>query len=138
MDRREFLVKAGLVAGGLVLTVSSLRSAAFGASFEDVTVPVPADSPLAKVGGSQIVDTPAGKVIVIHAEKDEFHAFSAKCTHKGARLVYNAEAKRLDCPSHGSQFNGKTGAIVKGPAETSLASYTAKKGTDSVIVAVGP
>src|SRR5947209_3555657 len=89
MGRREFLVKAGIVAGGVVLTVSSLGSGALGAVFEDVTVPVGADSPLAKIGGSQIIDTSAGKVIVIHSDKGKYMAFSAKCTHKGALVAYN-------------------------------------------------
>ena len=137
MGRREFLVKAGLVAGGLVLTVSSLRSSVLGMSFEDLTFKVEPDGPLAKVGGSQVVDTPAGKVMIIHSEKDKWAAFSAKCTHKGARLAYNPESKLLECPSHGSKFDGTTGAVAKGPADAPLASYKVKGSEDSVIVSVG-
>ena len=137
MNRREFLVKTGLVAGGAILTISSLRSAAFGAMFEDVTVAIDAASPLAKIGGSLIVDSTAGKIIVIHTDKDKFAAFSAKCTHKGAKLNYNPASKQLECPSHGSKFNGSTGEVINGPAGDPLAKY-ATKGTDaSVVVTVG-
>ena len=51
LSRREFLVKAGFAAGALVLTVSSLGSSADAMVFEDVTIAVGPDSPLAKVGG---------------------------------------------------------------------------------------
>ena len=136
MGRREFLVKAGLVAGGVVLTVSSLGSTALGAAFEDVTIDVAADSPLAKVGGSQIVDSTAGKLIVIHADGDKYLAFSAKCTHKGALLDYDAAGKRLTCPKHGSAFDGRTGAVTQGPADDPLRSYPAKSADKKVVVTV--
>ena len=137
MNRREFLVKTGLVAVGAILTIPSLQNAAFGARFEDVTVAIDDASPLTKIGGSVIVDSTAGKIIVIHADKDKFAAFSAKCTHKGAKLNYNPDSKQLECPSHGSKFNGSTGEVTNGPADEPLAKYAAK-GTDaSVVVTVG-
>ena len=140
MGRREFLVKTGTVAGGLVLTVSSLGSNAFGAAFEDVTVPIGADSPLAKVGGSLVVDTsdPKVKVLVVRLEKSKFAAFSSRCTHKGTKLGYNAEAKQVECPNHGSRFDPVTGAVTRGPAEVALKSYAAKGSDESVTVAVAP
>ncbi len=136
LGRREFLVKAGLVAGGVVLTVSSLGNSALGAAFEDVTVDVGADSPLAKVGGSQIVDSSAGKIIVIRAAEGKYNAFSARCTHKGALVEYDAAAKKLTCPKHGSAFDGSTGAVVNGPADAPLKSYAAKEGDKKVTVTV--
>ena len=133
MGRREFLVKAGLVAGGMVLTVSSLNAAI---TFEDVTVPIAADSPLAKVGGSQIIDSTAGKLIVIRTEDAKFAAYSARCTHKRAVIGYDHATKQLACPSHGSRFSAGDGSVAKGPAETALTSYVAKGGATSVTVVV--
>ena len=99
IGRREFLVKAGLVAGVTVLTVSS----SYGASaFEDLTVTIVTDSPLAKVGGSQVVDSTAGKLIVIRSGEKTFAAFSAICTHKRGTLSY--DGKQLYCPKHGSKI----------------------------------
>ena len=138
MGRREFLVKAGLVAGGAVLTVSSLGNKISAATFEDVTVAIGADSPLAKVGGSQVVDSSAGKIIVIRAEQSKFVAFSAKCTHKGSLLNYNAETKGLECPKHGSKFDGTKGTVTNGPADTPLAAYVAKGSDTAVTVVVTP
>lgn len=136
MGRREFLVKAGILAGGAVLTVSALGKTAFGAPFDDLVVPITPDSPLAKVGGSQVVDSTAGKLIIIHTDKSKFSAFSAKCTHKGALVSYNTETKQLECPKHGSKFDGATGNVTNGPADTPVKSYAAKGGADSVTVVI--
>lgn len=137
MGRREFLVKAGLVAGATVLTVSALERSSFASAFEEVTVTLGPDSPLSKVGGSTYVDSSAGKIIVIQAAAGKFVAFSAKCTHKGGQVAYNVTSKQLECPKHGSRFDGATGSVVNGPAERPIASYAAKAEKDSVTVTVG-
>ena len=130
------MVKAGFAAGAMVLTVSSLGSSASAMVFEDVTVPVGPDSPLAKVGGFTIVDSTAGKIIVIHESDTKFAAFSAKCTHKGALVEYDAENKQIKCPKHGSRWDQETGAVVKGPTETALPSYPATQDAANVVVKV--
>lgn len=131
MGRREFLVKAGLVAGATVLTVTSIGAAAF----DDVVVPIGADSPLAKAGGSLIVDSKAGKIIVIRVDDKNFAAFSALCTHKRGELKY--EGGVLACPKHGSKFDTANGAVKGGPAEDPLKSFATKGGKDSVTVVIG-
>lgn len=137
MGRREFLVKAGLVAGATVLTVSAFGKSAFAGAFEDVNVPLGPDSPLTKVGGSAYVDSSAGKIIVIHSSEGKFVAFSAICTHKRGLLAFDATKGVLECPKHGSKFDGKTGSVVNGPAENPIASYAAKAAKDSVTITVG-
>lgn len=137
MGRREFLVKAGLVAGGLVLTVSSSRNMARAASFEDILVTVGPDSPLAKVGGSAYADSSAGKIIILRTGESTFAAFSAICTHKRGLLSYDSGKKVLECPKHGSKFDAATGKVVSGPAESPVAAYTAKGTSGSVTVTVG-
>lgn len=137
MGRREFLVKAGLVAGGVVLTVSSFSGAAAAAAFEDVTVAVGADSPLAKVGGFAYADSSAGKIIVIRTGEATYAAFSAICTHKRGLLSYDAGKKVLECPKHGSKFDGSTGKVLGGPAESPVANYPATEASGSVTIKVG-
>jgi Rieske Fe-S protein len=90
---------------------------------EDVTITIGPDSPLGKVGGFQIVDSSAGKLIVIHAAEDKFVAYSAKCTHRGGIVAYDADKKQIHCPKHGSNFDPATGDVVKGPADKPLPSY---------------
>ena len=134
--RREFLIKTAMLAGGLVLTLSAplLGSAA---AFEDVVVPIDDKSPLNKVGGSQVVASAAGKIIIVRTGDASFVAYSARCTHKGATLGYDAAAKQFVCPSHGSEFDGATGKVVQGPADNPLPSYPAKGTAASVTVTVG-
>ena len=134
--RREFLVKAGLVAGGAVLTVSSVGKVFAASPVEDVTVAISADSPLAKIGGSRIVDSSAGKIIVIRTGEAKFVAFSAKCTHKGGTVDYDHVKKQLACPKHGSRFDAANGSVANGPAEVPLAAYAAKGSPESVTISV--
>ena len=135
-SRRDFIVKSALFAGGAVLTVSALGSSAFGTNFEDVTIDVAADGPLAKAGGFQYADSSAGKIIVINEDGTNFAAFSAKCTHKGATVKYDAASGQVRCPSHGSQFDGKTGAVTHGPASEPLPSFAAKGSGSKVTVTI--
>lgn len=132
--RREFLVKAGLVAGGLVLTLSAPLGAFAGAFFEDLVVPIDDKSPLNKVGGSAVVESTAGKIIIMRTGETVFVAFSAKCTHKGGTVFYDEESKTFLCPKHGSEFNTANGSVVKGPAGDPLASYQATGTATSVKV----
>ncbi|HEY2847534.1 MAG TPA: Rieske (2Fe-2S) protein [Pyrinomonadaceae bacterium] len=136
LGRREFLVKAGLIAGGAVLTVSALGGSSFAAVFEDLTIDISGDSPLAKAGGSQVVDSTAGKIIVINEDGTKFAAFSARCTHKGVTVKYDATSGKLKCPAHGSMFDGATGVVVHGPAEDPLKSYTTKQDAGKLTVSV--
>ena len=137
MGRREFLVKAGFAAGSVVLTVSALGSGGMAAAFGDVTVTIGPDSPLNKVGGFQIVQSPAGKLIVIHSEDNKYEAFSAKCTHRGATVEYDAAAKQIHCPRHGSRFDPETGNVVKGPAKNALPSYPTDISGQTVTIKAG-
>jgi len=134
--RREFLVKAAFMAGGLALTLSGAGSV-LGSTIEDVVVPVDEKSPLSKVGGSAIVDSAAGKIIIVRTGETTYSAFSAKCTHKGGTVSYDAGKKQFSCPKHGSTFDGTNGKPTGGPAETALASYGAKGSAESVTVTVG-
>jgi nitrite reductase/ring-hydroxylating ferredoxin subunit len=137
MDRRDFLVKAGFFAGGAVLAISALGTSAFATTFEDLTVEIGPDSPLAKAGGSQVIDSSAGKLIIVNEGGAKFAAFSARCTHKGGTVGYDAAAKKLVCPKHGSAFDGSTGAVVNGPADAPLKSFPAKSSADKVTISVG-
>src|SRR5438067_12066256 len=84
--RRDFLIKAAVGAGGLILTLSGLRSALAGSRFlddDEITIAIDDKSPLNKVGGSQVISSKVGKIIVLRTGDTSFVAFSAKCTHKG-------------------------------------------------------
>jgi cytochrome b6-f complex iron-sulfur subunit len=138
IGRREFLVKSAFVAGGLVLTVTGAAKAANLLSpFQDLVITIDDKSPLKKVGGSTVVDSSAGKLIVVRTGDATFVAFSAICTHKRGEIEYDASAKQFECPKHHSKFDGATGKVLDGPADDPLPSYSAKGTATSVTVTVG-
>ena len=57
------------------------------------------------------------KGILISNIDGKFYAIGDKCTHRGCSLSKGRiEGEVVTCPCHGSRFNVKTGANVKGPA----------------------
>lgn len=134
--RREFLVKTAGHAGGLVLAISGIGPA-FGLTFADVTVNIDSSSPLNKVGGSVVVDSSAGKIIIVRTGEAAFIAYSAKCTHKGGIVEYDAAGKQFVCPKHGSKFDSANGNVKDGPADTKLTSFAANGTAAAVTVTVG-
>jgi nitrite reductase/ring-hydroxylating ferredoxin subunit len=47
----------------------------------------------------------------------QFFGIGDRCTHRGCSLSKGRmEGEVVTCPCHGSRFNLKTGALVKGPA----------------------
>lgn len=132
-SRREFLVKAAFMAGGLALTLSG---SAFGTAFEDVVIPIDDQSPLNKIGGSAVVDSAAGKIIILRTGDAAFVAFSAKCTHKGGIVSYDAAKKQFLCPKHSSSFDPTNGNPTGGPAEDPLKSFKTNGTKTSVTVVV--
>ncbi|MEP6787208.1 MAG: Rieske (2Fe-2S) protein [Acidobacteriota bacterium] len=137
VGRREFLVKSAFIAGGLVLTLSGAASV-FGKAVNgtDVVIPIDDKSPLNKVGGSQIVESAKGQIIVVRTGDASFVAFSAICTHKRGVVEYDAAKKQFECPNH-SKFDASNGNVIDGPADDPLPKFTATGTSTSVIVAVG-
>ena len=140
--RREFLVKATTLASGLGLILSGLGNAATAQkktggdnkmlaklpddkmlASDETVLKLTADSPLGKVGGSQTIETAAGKVIVARTAADTFVALSAVCPHKGGPIKYSIEKQDFFCPWHNSRFDAD-GKVIKPPAKTGLTKYT--------------
>jgi Rieske Fe-S protein len=105
-----------------------------GPSVEDTVVQIDEGSPLNKVGGSTIVDSPVGKVIIVRTGETTFAAFSAICTHKRGTVEYDPAKKRFECPKHHSKFDVKDGSVLDGPAEDPLPKYSAHGDAKSVTV----
>ena len=81
-----------------------------------------------KRGGSAAELAPGeGRVIgsglgqkAVHRDYDgELHAVSARCTHLGCIVQWNAPEQTWDCPCHGSRF-GARGEVLTGPATHAL------------------
>ncbi len=131
--RREFLVRATAVAGGLALTLSNLNNVSAKTvegdeKSEEVFVKIDGTSGLSKVGGSETVKTEAGKVIVVRTADTEYKAFKAKCPHKGGPIKFDATKQMFTCDWHESLFD-KNGKVTNGPAKTDLTAFASETKT---------
>ena len=90
------------------------------------------------VGGSaSFTDPKSGDPsIVIQQTADDFVAFDAICPHAGCTVAYQASAKIIACPCHGSEFNPKNGDVVNGPATTGLNRIKVVKGANGDLYVV--
>lgn len=62
--------------------------------------------------------------IVIAKTSEGYVAFDDRCTHRGGSLAGGAMiCGTAQCPWHGSQFKGKDGAVVAGPATERVKTY---------------
>lgn len=84
------------------------------------------------VGGSASFQDPRSgdPSIVVHPEAGTFAAFDAVCPHEGCIVAFSPQAEKFICPCHGSEFNGKTGALVHGPAPRGLGKIPVQEGSD--------
>ena len=74
------------------------------------------------VGGSTTFQDPRSgdPSIVVQPAAGTFAAFDAVCPHEGCIVAYSPPAGKFICPCHGSEFNGKSGAVIRGPAPRGL------------------
>jgi Rieske Fe-S protein len=54
--------------------------------------------------------------------------FAVNCSHLGCSVAFAADAKRFECPCHGSQFS-VDGNVVHGPAVFPLSKLEWKQGS---------
>jgi cytochrome b6-f complex iron-sulfur subunit len=131
--RREFLVRATAVAGGLALTLSNLNNVSATPLVDDkkdeeVFVKLDGTSGLSKVGGTETVKTESGKVIVVRTADKEYKAFKAKCPHKGGPIKFDESKQMFTCGWHESLFD-KSGKVTNGPAKEDLMAFAAETKT---------
>jgi len=143
MKRREFIGWVGV--GGVV---SSLPVGMVGCN----QTPNPNAADPTRADGFQVVgpvsdlDSPAGllnenlaqPVLVVRdpANPNGLTAVNPTCTHKGCTVAWQGDAKAFVCPCHDAKFT-EAGALVRGPADKPLTTYTAKIEGDSVLVNFG-
>lgn len=71
-------------------------------------------------GEGDVVRLGSGKAAVHRDEDGRVHAVSARCTHMGCDVAWNAAERTWDCPCHGSRFD-TDGGVLEGPATRPLA-----------------
>lgn len=87
-------------------------------------------------GSATFTDPATGDpAIVVQPTAGTFRAFDAVCPHAGCTVAYDTQSASFQCPCHGSQFNGSTGAVEVGPASRGLGKITIAKGSDGQLYA---
>lgn len=71
------------------------------------------------VGDGGVIERGGEKLAAFVDADGELHLFSARCTHLGCTVAWNAGDKVFACPCHGSRF-GSDGTVVNGPAARPL------------------
>ena len=130
MKRRGFIKKglqwAASLLGGLLLAYPAFSFITFRKAAKKRVVFHPEDQE-----GSVVFKE---EVYLIQEPNDVF-AVSARCTHLGCTLNYDAASHRFACPCHGSIFT-LSGKRVSGPARKDLCRVPLTKTADGDIEAV--
>ncbi|MBI4299282.1 MAG: non-heme iron oxygenase ferredoxin subunit [Chloroflexi bacterium] len=73
--------------------------------------------------------------ILLSNLEGQFYAIGEECTHAYGPLS-EGELYRdtVECPFHGSQFNLKSGEVIRGPAEEPLLSYSVRLEGDDILI----
>jgi glycine/D-amino acid oxidase-like deaminating enzyme/nitrite reductase/ring-hydroxylating ferredoxin subunit len=69
--------------------------------------------------GSGAVTTVGGTPVAVHRGPDGLRAVSARCSHQGCLVGFDAAVQTWSCPCHGSRFDTE-GRVIQGPAVADL------------------
>lgn len=85
------------------------------------------------VGGTELTPvTVAGQALVVLRLEDGWAAAEDRCAHAGCPFSTDGrlEDGRLVCDCHGSEFDPRTGAVLRPPAVRPIAVYAVREGLD--------
>lgn len=85
---------------------------------------------LKRIGGWTIIEIKGKPVLLVRDSESTVRATHAICTHKKAKLKFNAKKSAIECPNHGSLYNF-AGEVLKGPSKKPLMVYQAKLDRDT-------
>jgi 3-phenylpropionate/trans-cinnamate dioxygenase ferredoxin subunit len=78
-----------------------------------------------------------GIKIAVANVRGTMYAFDNVCTHQQCPLAKGElEDSTVTCPCHGSQFDVTTGAVLRGPAQDPVDSYTVRVQDDTIEIEV--
>jgi len=78
-----------------------------------------------------------GQKILLANVGGSFYAIGNVCTHRGCSLSEGIlKGDQVECPCHGSIFDVKTGAVIRGPASKPEKSFKVSSDGDALMVTV--
>ncbi len=136
----EFIKKFAY-GGSILLTAPAILTAC--SSDDDDLVPEPNEpngdltidlssstyDDLASVGGYVY----EGDILIFRTGESTYLALSKICTHQGCTVAYSHSDGNVLCPCHSSRFT-TAGAVINGPATTSLKKYNVQKNGDILTI----
>lgn len=89
------------------------------------------------MGGVQAFTDPAtgSPAYLMQPKAGIFLAYSGVCTHEGCTVGFDQGSNEFACPCHGARFDGSTGDVLQGPAQTPLTKINVAA-ADGVVYAV--
>jgi glycine/D-amino acid oxidase-like deaminating enzyme/nitrite reductase/ring-hydroxylating ferredoxin subunit len=66
-------------------------------------------------GEGAVVTSGLSQIAAYRDEEGALHRHSARCTHLGCIVSFNAAERTWDCPCHGSRFDARDGSVIEGP-----------------------
>lgn len=136
LSRRAFLRDATLAAGAALV--------ALGAAPGALAALVREATPAAAAGSERLYDLPvedgasidAANEVILLRWQGRAHAFSLKCTHRGARLRWRADQGDVFCPRHKARFTAQ-GIHSGGRRTRDLDRYAIRREAGRVAVDLG-
>lgn len=137
LTRRSLFAVSGVGAGALLLSGCSSDGASdSGSSSKDTPGASGSESAITlssiPVGGGISAKHNGAPIVVEQPTAGTVVAFSAICPHQGC--VVAPQKSIFACPCHGSQFDGATGAVERGPAPRGLTKLTATVDGNTVTI----
>jgi nitrite reductase/ring-hydroxylating ferredoxin subunit len=89
----------------------------------------------ALVAGKMVGAEAGSKQILVANVNGKYYAIGDKCTHRGCKLSGGTLKDNgvVECPCHRSNFDVKTGNVVKGPAKTPEPLFQVKVEKDDIL-----
>jgi len=127
MHRKDFIstvsVSVAAVCAGCLAACSKGNSVSAAAPPGNINFNIDLASDLLNVGDSKQVSAVLVVRLATGNVATSFTAVQVACTHEGTSINYVSAQNQFVCPLHGSVFS-TSGAVVQGPAATSLKKYT--------------
>jgi nitrite reductase/ring-hydroxylating ferredoxin subunit len=133
-NRRRFLRDVGMTVAASLVASGFRPSAAFAALVHEV-------KPLRIAGSRRSYSLPAADIVMLDSDNDviitryrgKVYAFSRRCPHKGARLVWHEDESRIFCPKHKARFMSN-GDHASGRRSRNLDRYGLRIQRDEIVV----